>query len=110
MRTRDIVIYGGLAVAAYLLWKKFSTQIGSAVSAVTAPAANAWVALTSPSAPIPQGNILLPDGVTNFPASSLTSLGFGFKPGASAPTFRYNGVDYYLAPHDANGNYQATPV
>jgi hypothetical protein len=109
MKQSEMLFYGAAAVAAYLLWKKFSVQIGEAVSTATAPLANAYVSLTSPPLSIPQGSVILPD-LRNFPAANLTSLGFGFKPGAQAPTFTYNGTQYYLAPHDENGNYQATPV
>lgn len=112
MKPKDVVTYVVIGVAGYFLYqwlKKAGGAVDSALDTITKPIANAYVALTSPAAPVPQGSVILPD-LSSFPMANLTNLGFGFKPGASAPTFKYNGVEYYLAPHDQNGNYQATPV
>jgi hypothetical protein len=82
MRGRDILLYGGLAAVAYLLYKKFSNVANTAANAIAQPIANAYVDLTAPSAPIPQGSVLLPDG-SNFPASDLTNYNFGFRGGVA---------------------------
>jgi hypothetical protein len=99
------LLWGALAVGAYLLWKKFTSVASSAANAIAAPIANAFVDLTSPAAPVPQGSVILPDG-TSFPAANLTNLNFGFNQGVAQ--FTYQGGTYSLSPHDANGNYVAT--
>ena len=105
MRIKDVVIVGGLAAVAYFLYKKFAAVAEVAANVIAAPIANAYVDLTSPSAPVPQGQVLLPDGST-LAASDLTRLNFGFR--GNVAMFTYNGADYSLSPHDANGNYVAT--
>lgn len=106
MKMKDVIIYGGLAAIGYFLYKKYGTAIGSAVSTATQPIANAYVALTSPNAPVPQGSVSMPDG-SNFPASNLTALGFGFVNGVAQ--FSLNGRNYALSPQ-VNGVYQATAL
>jgi hypothetical protein len=105
-RNPDInwLLWGALAFGGYLLWQKFFGK-GGAVDTATQGIANAYVDLTSPAAPTPQGSVILPDG-TNFPATNLTNLNFGFRNGIAI--FTLNNVDYSLSPHDANGNYVAT--
>ena len=106
MKTRDIVIYGGLAIAAYFLYRKFSVGINAAANAVAAPIANAWVNLTAPAAPAPQGSVVMPDG-SYFDAANLTNMNRRWV--GNALEFDSGGSTYALAPQ-VNGNYQATRV
>jgi hypothetical protein len=102
MKERDALLYGGLAIGAYLLWRQFSGSIGGAVSSATAPLANFYAWLTSQSLPIPQGMIVFPDNTT-IPASQLPPITWY----GNAATFIYNGNVWQLLSHDANGNYPA---
>lgn len=106
-RNPDInwVMWGAVAIGAYFLWKKFSSVADTAVNAIAQPIADAYVDLTGPAAPVPQGTVIMPDG-NNFPASDLTSLNFGFR--NNVAMFTLNSTNYSLSPHDANGNYVAT--
>jgi len=100
-KPKDVVIYGGLAVLAYFLYKKFSVGINSAVNTAASGIANAYVGLTSPAAPVPQGSVIMPDG-TNFPLASIQPQWQG-----NALLFSYAGGTYQLQPHNADGNYPA---
>ncbi|MHB8414594.1 MAG: hypothetical protein ACYDDA_03815 [Acidiferrobacteraceae bacterium] len=97
-----LLVVGGI-VAAYWIWTKISGGIGAAASALTQPLANAYVGLTSGPAPIPQGSVVFPDG-SYVPVSQLSLSWQG-----NALTTVYNGQNWQLQPHDANGNYPAIP-
>src|ERR1700676_3727809 len=101
MRSRDLVIYGGLAVAAYFLYKKFSGAIGTVASVITKPLADAYVSLTTPSV-VPQGLVIMPNG-RNFPTSDLSSKGIQWR--GNVLFFNSDGAQYSLGSHDPNGNY-----
>lgn len=98
------LLWGAVALGGYLVWQKFFGK-GGPVDSATASIANAYVDLTAPDAPVPQGSVVMPDG-TNFPAADLTNLNFGFR--NNVAMFTVNGVNYSLSPHDQNGNYVAT--
>ena len=56
MKDSDILLLAGGAALLYFAWKELNVAggvVGNAVSAATAPAANLYVALTSPSARSP---------------------------------------------------------
>jgi hypothetical protein len=98
-----------LGAVGYVLWQAFKNKL-SALTALTAPVVNpladAYVWLTSQGAQIPQGQILLPDGQTWIP---VTSVNVRNVPGTSYGMFNYGGSTYYLLTgHDANGNYAAS--
>jgi hypothetical protein len=109
VKTKDVIIYVGLAGIAYFIYRKFKTSVDNAISTATQPVANAIVSLTSgPTAQSQlQGQVIMPDG-TNFSTSQLQNLNFGFQ--GNVAQFTMNGVQYSLSPHDANGNYVATRV
>jgi hypothetical protein len=80
------------------------------VPALTAPVVNpladAYAWLTGQGAEVPQGQILLPDGQTWIPVSSVNVRNV---PGTNYGTFDYGGSTYYLLTgYDANGNYAAS--
>jgi len=67
---KDMLLYGTLAVGAYLLWQLFSgakSVITGAAGTIAAPIANLWVRLTS-SAPL---NVL---GVVQFPDGTQVNI------------------------------------
>jgi hypothetical protein len=102
-------LIGGAAYLIYTLLMKGASAAAGIVGAATAPAttalANAYVALTSAGQMIPQGAILLPDGVTWVAVASVAVTPYG---SGNAAQFTYNGTTYYLLTgHDSNGNYQA---
>lgn len=101
--TGKILLVVGAIIGAYWLWTKVSGGIGAAASALTAPLANAYVDLTSGPAPVPQGSVVFPDG-SYIPVAQITPSWQG-----NALTFVYNGQNWQLQPHDANGNYPAVP-
>jgi hypothetical protein len=99
-----------LGLGAYIIWDIFfstSGPVNQAANSVASGIANAYVNLTSPAAPVPQGSVIMPDG-SSFPASGLTGMGLVSGPGSL--TFQSNGTTYALSPSDANGNYAATAV
>jgi hypothetical protein len=97
---------GLIGAGAYAVYQFFQSP-KSPINTVAASVANAYVNLTSPPAPVPQGSVIMPDG-TNFPASNLTGMALQSGPGSL--TFQSGGTTYSLAPSDANGNYAATPL
>lgn len=106
MKTRDMVIYGGLAIAAYFLYKKFAVSINAAANAIAQPIADGYVALTSPAAPIPQGSVVMPNG-QNFAAANLTNMNLRWQ--GNVLMFDAGGSTYSLS-SQVGGNYQATRV
>lgn len=103
----ELIMYGGLAIVGYFLYKKYSGVIGSAVDSIAAPIASAYVDFMGSQKPTPQGSVIMPDG-SDFPTAELTNLNFGFQ--GNVAMFTYGGVKYSLSPHDPNGNYVATRV
>jgi hypothetical protein len=102
-------LIGGAAYVIYTLLTKAGGAVTGALSQATSGTstllANAYVALTSQGAQIPQGQILLPDGQTFVPVSSVSVSNVS---GTNYGTFNYQGTQYYLLTgHDSNGNYQA---
>jgi len=100
----------GAVGAGILLLMKGITAAKTAVASVTAPVSNAisdaYTYLTSQGAMIPQGSILLPDGFTWIPISSVN---VNPQPTGNGAQFSYAGTVYYLnSGHDANGNYDAS--
>jgi hypothetical protein len=62
---KDILLYGSLAVGAYLLWQMFSgvkTGLTGAANVITAPIANLWVRLTGAPPMNALGVVQFPDG------------------------------------------------
>lgn len=106
MKTSEVVLYGGLAVAAYLLYKKFAGVVDSGANAIAKPISDLWVQMTSPTAPVPLGNIIMPDS-SYFPASNLTGMNTRWQ--GNVLYFDSGGVTYSLSPQ-VGGNYQATRV
>lgn len=107
MKTETVVQLGIFGAIAYLLYK-YVPQIGGAIDSAEQSVADTWVDLTSgPSvASQLQNQVIMPNGVT-FPTSSLSAMGAQFQGGNYV--FTYQGSQYMLSPHDANGNYQASP-
>jgi hypothetical protein len=95
-----------LGVGGYFVYKTFFSN-QSPVNQAAASVANAYVNLTAPPAPVPQGSVIMPDG-SSFPASNLSSM--PLTSGAGSLTFQTGGTTYSLAPSNADGNYIATPL
>ncbi len=109
MKIENVVGLIALGIGGYILYRVFSSganALGAGVNTATQGIANAYVELTSPNAPVPQGSVMMPDG-SSFPASQLTSMGFGFS-GNTALFTGSDGNTYQLWPQ-SGGNYQATP-
>jgi hypothetical protein len=97
---------GLLGAGAYALYQFFQSPKGP-VNAAAAGIANAYVNLTAPPAPVPQGSVIMPDG-SSFPASNLTNMSLQSGPGSL--TFQSGGSTYSLAPSNADGNYVASAL
>jgi hypothetical protein len=104
MSFNDMVLYGALAVGAYLLWQVYSGAKGAitgAASAVTAPIANLWVRLTQ-GAPL---NVL---GIVQFPDGTQLDVNMlPIKTDNQGNVYTYTGgITYQLRPWvmDASGN------
>ena len=101
---KDILLYGALAVGAYLLWQAFSgvkAGITGVTGAIAAPIANLWVRLTA-GAPM---NVL---GVVQFPDGTqvnVQTLPIKTDPQGNVYTYA-GGITYQLQPWvtDASGN------
>jgi hypothetical protein len=109
---KDILLYGALAIGAYLLWQMFSgvkTGLTGAANVVTSPIANLWVRLTA-GAPL---NVL---GVVQFPDGTEISVNtLPIKTDSQGNVYTYaGGITYQLQPWvtDASGAavYPAVPV
>ena len=105
-----LALLGGAAYLVYTLLSKGASAAAGILSSATAPTstalANAYVALTSQGAEVPQGQILLPDGQTWIPVASVNVRNVS---GTNYGTFNYGGSTYYLLTgYDANGNYAAS--
>jgi hypothetical protein len=105
---KDWLLYGALAVGAYLLYKAFTgvvapiaQGVSSGVSAATSGIANLWVSLTA-SAPM---NVL---GSVQFPNGSTVAIAtLPIKTDNNGNVYtNSNGVTYQLQPWvmDASGN------
>ena len=101
---KDILLYGAIAVGAYLLWQLFSgvkTGITGAAGAIATPIANLWVRLTA-GAPM---NVL---GVVQFPdGTQINVQTLPIKTDAQGNVYTYaGGITYQLQPWvmDASGN------
>ncbi len=101
MKRSDLAVYAGLAAGGYLLYKWLASGASLFANTLASPIASAWVGLTAPGAPVPQGSIIFPDG-SSIPAANVSMTWIG-----NALTFAYNGRNWQLQPHDANGNYPA---
>lgn len=98
-----LALLGAGAYAVYQFFQSPKSPLNTAASSI----ANAYVNLTSPAAPVPQGSVIMPDG-SSFPASNLSSMTLQSGPGSL--TFQTGGSTYSLAPSNADGNYVATPL
>jgi hypothetical protein len=93
---KDILLYGSLAVGAYLLWQMFSgakSVITGAAGAITAPIANLWVRLTG----APPMNVL---GVVQFPDGTQLDVNMlPIKTDNQGNVYTYaGGITYQLQP------------
>jgi hypothetical protein len=106
MKDSDLFLLAALGIGGYLLWEWLnSSSPNNPVNSIASSVANAYVNLTSPASPVPQGTVVMPDGTT-FPASQLTSMDEGFDQGTL--TFLYSdGNTYQLAPQ-SGGSYVAS--
>jgi hypothetical protein len=102
--TKDILLYGALAVGAYLLWQFFSgakTAVTGAANTLTSPIANLWVRLTG----APPMNVL---GVVAFPDGTQININtLPIKTDSSGNVYtNAGGITYQLQPWvtDALGN------
>ena len=102
--TKDILLYGTLAIGAYFLWQMFSgakSVITGAAGTITAPIANLWVRLTA-GAPL---NVL---GVVQFPDGTQINVNMlPIKTDNQGNVYTYaGGITYQLSPWvtDAMGN------
>jgi hypothetical protein len=105
MKTEDWLILGGIGVAIYLL-SKASNAVGNAADSAASSIANAYVNLTSPAAPVPQGSVIMPNGST-IPASSLTNMDLGYDDSGALTFLGSDGNTYQLS-SQTGGNYQAS--
>src|ERR1700730_9188663 len=101
---KDMLLYGSIAVGAYLLWQLFSgakSVITGAAGTITAPIANLWVRLTA-GAPL---NVL---GVVQFPDGTQINVNMlPIKTDSQGNVYTYaGGITYQLQPWvlDASGN------
>jgi hypothetical protein len=105
---KDILLYGSVALGAYLLWRMFS-KLKTVPDTLTAPLANLWVRLTQG----PPMNVL---GVVQFPDGTEISVNtLPIKTDSQGNVYTYaGGITYQLQPWvtDAAGAavYPAVPV
>jgi len=102
VKQRDLILYGVIAAVGYWLYTKFYAGASAVANVVAQPIANAYVALTSGAAPVPQGSVVFPDG-SYLPVANIAPTWYG-----SALVFTYNGQNWQLQPQ-VNGNYPAIP-
>lgn len=96
----------GLAGVGYAFYK-LSDAFRQGVNVVTAPVTDAIASIVGPSAQTDirtTGAVAFPNGAL-VPTSSLQIYASG-----SDALVNYQGRTYKLSPHDANGNYPATPT
>jgi hypothetical protein len=108
IKTNDLILYGALAIAAYLIYRAVSgvvapiaAGVSSGVSAATSGIANLWVSLTAAPAMGVLGTVQFPDGSQ----AALASL--PIKQDASGGIYtNRGGITYQLQPWvlDATGN------
>lgn len=119
VKASDLILYGALAIGAYLVYQAIAPLlqgVGSAASALATGAstainatstgiANLWVSLTQ-AAPINVlGNVVFPNGAA-VPISQMP-----VRTDASGNVYvNSGGVTYQLQPSDANGNWPAVAV
>ena len=75
MKDSDWITLAALGIGGYLVYQ-WLNKPGGATDTLAQFVANAWVGLTSPPAPVPQGSVVMPDGST-FPASQTDQHGGG---------------------------------
>lgn len=104
IKNRDIIIYGGLAIAGYFLWKKFSGVAQAAIAPIVGAIANTYVDLTHTAAQA-TGQLAMPDG--SFLPTATMENGTKRWVGNNL-LFDLGGTTYSVTSHDANGNYPVT--
>lgn len=93
----DLVIVGGIAIAAYLILQKLNSGVASLTNPLSTGAANAFVNLTSGPGAQATGSVRLPDG-SSIPMADITITNM------STNQASYGGSTYTLS-EDANGDY-----
>jgi len=116
VKTSDLILWGGVFIAAYLLYiyviKPATGVVGGAVTAIGQGVtgaeqgiANLWVSLTSASMGAVLGNVVFPNG------AQVPLANMAVKQDASGNVYvNSGGITYQLQPSDANGNWPAVAV
>lgn len=108
IKTSDLLLWGGVAIAAYLIWQAVSgagsavaSAVSSGVNTAAGGIANLWVSLTAAPSMNVLGNSQLPNGAL-VPTSSLT-----LRTDASGNVYtNIAGVTYQMQPWVTGANGQ----
>ena len=101
MKNRDLIVYAGIGLGLYLLYRKFSGIVGAAVDTIAAPIAKGVVNFNPLSA---NGMIVFQDG------GMIPFGGIATRWNGNNLLFDYGGKTFKLDSHDASGNYPATLI
>lgn len=106
MKTDKLILYGAIAVVAYVVWSKLTKTGQAAVNTAGQVGANLWLTLFPlPAAMQVLGNVVMPNG-SLIPVGSVQ-----LRQDSDGNTFtQIAGTTYQLSPHDDQGNYPLTAV